>query len=48
MTMFTEATGDTPFKRPFNPNSPDILPIKTFVPARQASVLAQLKTLGVE
>jgi hypothetical protein len=48
VTMFAEAVGEKAFKRPFNPNSPDILPIKVFVPARQASVLEQLKAQGVQ
>jgi hypothetical protein len=48
VTMFAEAVGEKPFKRPFNPSSPDIMPIKIFVPARQASVLEQLKALGVQ
>ncbi len=45
---FNEAVNTGTFKRPFNQNSPDINPIKVFVPIRQASVLAQLKALGVQ
>ena len=48
VTQFKEAVGTSTFKRPFNQNSPDINPIKVFVPLRQASVLAQLKALGVQ
>ena len=45
---FTEAVGMGTFKRPFNQNSVAVNPIKVFVPIRQASVLAQLKVLGVQ
>jgi hypothetical protein len=45
---FDAAVGHGTFKRPFNPNSPDINAIKVFLPIRQASVLAQLKALGVQ
>jgi hypothetical protein len=44
---FDEATHEGTFKRPFNQNSVAVNPIKVFVPIRQASVLAQLKALGV-
>jgi spore coat protein H len=42
---FPESLGEAPFKRPINQNV-TVVPIKTFVRARQASVLAQLKALG--
>jgi hypothetical protein len=45
---FTEAVNTGTFRRPFNQNSPEINPIKVFVPIRQQSVLAQLKTIGVQ
>jgi len=45
---FNEATHEGKFRRPFNQNSPEINPIKVFVPIRQASVLAQLKALGAQ
>jgi spore coat protein CotH len=45
---FDAAVGHGTFKRPFNPNSPDVNAIKVFLPIRQASVLAQLKALGVQ
>jgi spore coat protein H len=45
---FDAAVNTGTFKRPFNPNSPDVNPIKVFVPIRQASVLAQLKAQGVQ
>ena len=38
VTMFAEAVSEKPFKRPFNPASPDILPIKVFVPARDQAL----------
>jgi len=46
--MWDQAIGEGAFKRPFNPASPDIPSIKVFVPARQASVLAQLKAQGIQ
>jgi spore coat protein CotH len=45
---FDAAVATGTFKRPFNQASPDINPIKVFVPLRQASVLAQLKAEGVQ
>ncbi len=45
---FNEATHEGTFRRPFNQASPEINPIKVFVPIRQASVLAQLKAQGVQ
>jgi len=45
---FDEATHEGTFKRPFNQNSVAVNPIKVFVPIRQASVLAQLKALGIQ
>jgi hypothetical protein len=45
---FDAAVKTGTFKRPFNPNSPDVNAIKVFVPLRQASVLAQLKAQGVQ
>jgi len=45
---FDAAVATGTFKRPFNQASPDINPIKVFVPLRQASVLAQLKAQGVQ
>ncbi|MEO8482770.1 MAG: CotH kinase family protein [Acidobacteriota bacterium] len=45
---FNEATHEGTFRRPFNQSSPEINPIKVFVPIRQGSVLAQLRALGVQ
>jgi CotH protein len=44
---FAESLGEAPFKRPINQNI-TVTPIKTFLRLRQASVLAQLKALGVQ
>jgi len=44
---FKKALGEQPFRRPNNPMV-TVVPIKTFVRARHASVVAQLKTLGVQ
>jgi len=44
---FAESLGEAPFKRPINQNV-TVIPIRVFVRARQASVIAQLKALGVQ
>lgn len=44
---FAESLGEATFKRPINQNV-TVVPIKPFIRARQASVLAQLKALGVQ
>jgi hypothetical protein len=44
---FTQALGEKPFRRPNDPAS-TVVPIKTFLRGRHASVVAQLKALGVQ
>jgi hypothetical protein len=43
---FKESLGEAPFKRPINQNV-TVVPIKTFVRLRHASVVAQLRSQGI-
>jgi spore coat protein CotH len=47
VATFTQALGEEPFGRPNNPMV-IVLPIKVFVRARHASVVAQLQALGLQ
>lgn len=44
---FKESLGEAAFKRPINQNV-TVVPIKTFVRLRHASVIAQLRSPGVQ
>lgn len=47
VTGFKEAQGTVPFKRPINA-AITVVPAKTFITARHASVVAQLKAQGIQ